>query len=345
MSLDMAQPKLMQREQRLQGESKPPPAESADVGQASAFVAKHMHYGSSRGSKGSSREHGGSSESDSRSCYRCGETGHIKMNCKHRNADCENCGKRGHLKAVCRQPAGRAERAYTVKEGADVRGVAFTAWQGSAGAQTGVWLVDSGSTQHITGDRSKFVSYTKLGQPEVIEGIGGEPLTAVEVGVVELQCMNPKRSGHRDVVRAKPVEGVWVFDEPPRYSMDGAKKAPAAAQKKAQAESVKEKREELVEIELEFDEAGEEAQAEKAKNGATGEPIAKTPANKATGKKRGTGAAATEAVEIDEIDLRGSNSENEKTPEKNDKRRYPERVRKPATWLEAAKGTGSAEKG
>ncbi|GAQ93117.1 hypothetical protein KFL_013080040 [Klebsormidium nitens] len=186
-------PKLMQREQRLQGESKPAPAESADGGQASAFVAKHRHFGSSGGSTGSSREHAGSS--DSRSCYGCGETGHIKLNCKFRNAECENCGKRGHTKAVCRQPARRAERAYAVKEGADVRGVAFTAWRGGAGAQTEVWLVDSGSTQHITGDRRKFVSYKKLAQPEVIDGIGGEPLTAVGVGMVELQCRTPKGVG------------------------------------------------------------------------------------------------------------------------------------------------------
>ena len=246
------------------------------------------------------------------------------------------------------------------------------------------------------------MSYRKLGQPEVIEGIGGEPLTAVGVGVVELQCRTPSGVGtvtlyevrHVPKARAnlfalrratdagarvtiegrvaqfelggvvcmeaeeknglweiatagaKPVEGVWVFDETPRYSMDGAKKAPAAAQKKAQAESVKEKREELVEIELEFDEAGVEPQAEKAKNGATGEPVgAKTPANKETGKKRATRAVATEALEIEEIDLRGSSSENEKTPEKTNTERYPERVRKPATWLEAAKGTSAKEKG
>jgi hypothetical protein len=53
---------------------------------------------------------------------------------------------------------------------------------------TGAWVVDSGSTQHITPDRRQFVSYNELAQPETIEGIGGEPLVAVGIGEVELEC-------------------------------------------------------------------------------------------------------------------------------------------------------------
>jgi acetyl-CoA carboxylase carboxyltransferase component len=53
------------------------------------------------------------------------------------------------------------------------------------------WLIDSGSTQHITRDRSKFTSYMKLGHPEMIEGIGGEPVAAVGIGIIELHCKTP----------------------------------------------------------------------------------------------------------------------------------------------------------
>ncbi|XP_045107748.1 uncharacterized protein LOC123502648 [Portunus trituberculatus] len=35
-------------------------------------------------------------------CYCCGEVGHIRPACKHKNETCEGCGKRGHLRLVCR---------------------------------------------------------------------------------------------------------------------------------------------------------------------------------------------------------------------------------------------------
>lgn len=122
--------------------------------------------------KGSSRE--SRSGADTRSCYGCGEIGHIRLNCRFHNAECENCGERGPTRARCRQPSGRSERAAYAKGSADI---AFIAWEDGGGAKTGVWLVGSGSKQHITGDRSMFTSYRKLGQEEMIEGIGGEPLT------------------------------------------------------------------------------------------------------------------------------------------------------------------------
>jgi hypothetical protein len=185
LSLDTVQPKLMQREQtiKLKAESKTAHAEVAEEGQAAAFMAKQRYWGSSGAGKGSSREL--RANSDTRSCYGCGETGHIKLNCRFRKADCENCGRRGHTRAVCRQPAERSERAAYAKGNA---GVAYTAWRSSAVGQPSVWLVDFGSTQHITADESRFTSYIKLKQTELIEGIGGEPLTAIGIGVVELHC-------------------------------------------------------------------------------------------------------------------------------------------------------------
>ena len=405
LSLDNVQPKLMQREQtlKLQAESKTLPAENAEESQGTAFVAKQRYLGSSR-------EHRGSS--DARSCFGCGETGHIKAHCRHRDAECENCGKRGHTRAVCRKPAERVERAAYAKAGA---GVAFTAWRGGAGALPGVWLVDSGSTQHVTGDRSQFTSYRKLGLAEVIEGIGGEPLTAVGVGTVELQCSTPNGAGSvtlkevRHVPEARAnlfalrratdagarivIEGrtalfemggavcmkaqerdglweiataagrtdsktgekgailetvreakkepararVWVFDETPRYPMNGTGKAPVA-QKAAQAESVKEKVTEVVEIDLDSDEDGEEPQAGKAKTGAA-EKSGRA-GNTKKNKEKAAAAEGVAKVTVEEIDIRGS-SESDESPEK---RRYPERARKPTSWLEAAKGPDKTKK-
>jgi hypothetical protein len=68
--------------------------------------------------------------------------------------------------------------------------VAFTAWQNET--QLEAWIVDSGSTQHITADRSQFTSYRKLVTSEKIKGIGRQPLRAVGVGEVQLECKTPE---------------------------------------------------------------------------------------------------------------------------------------------------------
>jgi hypothetical protein len=69
-------------------------------------------------------------------------------------------------------------------------------WPLRPGAKTqelAVWVVDSGSTQHITGDKSQFVSYRKLAKMELIVGIRGRMLTAVGVGEVQiLECKTIK---------------------------------------------------------------------------------------------------------------------------------------------------------
>jgi hypothetical protein len=117
LSLDTVQPKLMLQEQtlKLQAESKPAEMESAKDGQAAAFMAKRRYHGSSGAGKGSSTELRASSEL--RSCYECGEIGHIKLNCRFCNADYENCGKRGHTRAVSMQTASRWKRAGTIRKG------------------------------------------------------------------------------------------------------------------------------------------------------------------------------------------------------------------------------------
>jgi hypothetical protein len=58
--------------------------------------------------------------------------------------------------------------------------------------QSKAWIVDSGSTQHITADWSQFPSYRKLVTSEKIKGIGGQPMRAVGIGKVLLECKTPE---------------------------------------------------------------------------------------------------------------------------------------------------------
>jgi hypothetical protein len=190
----------MQREQKLKLQAEMGAAEeelevSKAQGVAAAYAVKMG--GSSKGQgrahlsrdelKNSSNEWGRSSElrgrsSVTRTCYGCGKAGHIKVECRFRNVECEICGKRGQTKAVCRAQDGAGKPRFA--------GVAFTAWRNET--QSEAWIVDSGSTQHIRADRSQFTSYRKLVTSEKIKGIGGQPLEAVGVGKVQLECKTPE---------------------------------------------------------------------------------------------------------------------------------------------------------
>jgi hypothetical protein len=150
-------------------------------------------------------------------------------------------------------------------------------------------------------------------------------------------CMEAKeKNGLWGIATAeeKLMAGVWIIDETPWYPKDGVKRVPA--QKEAQTESVKENQTEVIEIDLDSDEDGDERRGGKPRNEKMGEPKgAENPPNKektGMGARRVTRAAAAEGVGDKEVDLRGSN-ENEKTLERTGSRRYPERDRRPPGWL------------
>ena len=191
LTLDDIQPKLMQREQKLKLLDGVDESEERDM--TAAFVAQKENV----------TERNASRRTDTRTCYACGEKGHIKADCRKRNAECYNCGERGHISSVCRKPRGGAKSEGEKRTA--FAGVAYTAWRKEAHVRADVWLVDSGSTQHITSERSQFVSYKKLARAEKIEGLGGEALEAVGIGRVVLECETP--SG-RSVVTLNEVRHV-----------------------------------------------------------------------------------------------------------------------------------------
>jgi hypothetical protein len=177
LSLDEIQPKLMQREQKLKLQGGEDVNGEKDT--ATAYVAQREKSGERDFRRGT----------DTRTCYACGEMGHVKAVCRKRNVECYNCGERGHISSVCRKPRGGARGG--VEDRKEFVGVAFTAWRKEAQAPASVWLVDSGSTQHVTAERSQFASYERLARTEKIEGLGGEALTAVGIGRVVLECETP----------------------------------------------------------------------------------------------------------------------------------------------------------
>ncbi|GAQ93345.1 hypothetical protein KFL_014600010 [Klebsormidium nitens] len=99
------------------------------------------------------------------------------------NAECPKCSDRGHTNVVCRHlqrgASGRAKDRGFVE---DVNGAAFVVWGDDVDVRKGVWIVDSGSTQHVTDNPSQFTSSNQLVRDEKIVGICGKSSVAIGIG-------------------------------------------------------------------------------------------------------------------------------------------------------------------
>jgi hypothetical protein len=122
------------------------------------------------------------------SCYRCGGA-HKLTECKvSKEIECRSCGKIGHMQAVCWKKHGKPTGAKFEgkgKPGGGEKGVAFTAHKET---RDGAWILDSGCTQHLTGDKGMFKTLEAVGSRKEIE-FGNQQ--SLGVGEVELRCVTP----------------------------------------------------------------------------------------------------------------------------------------------------------
>lgn len=198
--------KLLLEEKRLKLEK-----EVAESEVRALNARKHVQ-GQSR-EKGNGKKYGGnlrtrdsgSHVSDSRldlKCYNCGTWGHISKQCKSSRVDnsvkCYSCGKLGHTSSNCRErKAYEASRMATVKKDEEnkdedkgdqnkFRGCIAGRALFSKSDQT-LWVLDSGSSDHMTPLRSAFVTFKELngsvglGKGEVaVKGIGSVHITMTD---------------------------------------------------------------------------------------------------------------------------------------------------------------------
>jgi len=144
---------------------------------AVAYAARKR--GSGKGKKASMR------------CHKCGELEHFERE-RHKGSQgsegsgksrskkgCLTCGSPDHMKRDCPKK-GKSKSS---------QGVAFTV---AEEADLGQWFLDSGASQHMTGDKSLFKTLEPLkdGEREIKFGNKGV-FKATRVGTVELRCLTP----------------------------------------------------------------------------------------------------------------------------------------------------------
>jgi hypothetical protein len=104
-------------------------------------------------------------------CRGCGKLGHLQKDCRLKSVKCHGCHEFGHVKKDCpRKSGGQA--------------VAMVAAQGVSG-----WLMDSGASQHMCGDRELFHEFKELSEPVDVVIADGQSLKGVGAGTVMLPSL------------------------------------------------------------------------------------------------------------------------------------------------------------
>jgi transposase InsO family protein len=115
-------------------------------------------------------------------CFKCLQPGHMVAQCKNAPAPqakkCKKCGRWGHTAERCARLSGKASTSQQV---------AFTV--GDIGTKLD-WILDSGCSNHITPDSSKFITYEKLNTPVAFTFANGQKANAVARGDIQLQVGN-----------------------------------------------------------------------------------------------------------------------------------------------------------
>ncbi|GMF18160.1 unnamed protein product [Phytophthora fragariaefolia] len=120
------------------------------------------------------------------------------------NGKCFYCMKTGHKETECRKKKADEERGQVARETSDY---AFTATSAMGKTE---WLVDSGTSSHMTSVRDKFVSMKELKTPVRITIADGRKIDAVAMGTVGLKLMDGTSVTLSDVLYIPEVEGSLI---------------------------------------------------------------------------------------------------------------------------------------
>ena len=210
LNLETILPILIVHEQRLEGVEG---SKSKEVDKAVAFIASGSKRGFSGGKRGAG--HASRERRSDLKCHNCGKQGHVMRECRS-PVRCNKCLKTGHMAAECRGvqtclKCGKPGHvAKDCREGGQPRGGLAYAANTSTG-NGGEWLLDSGSNQHLTGNKNFFKTFRSLSKVAGRITFGnGEVMHAEGEGSVELLCKTPDGEKRVTLTEVKYVPGMPV---------------------------------------------------------------------------------------------------------------------------------------
>ena len=168
----------------------PQKSDSGSFGQGFGNKGSPGGQGSQQKGQGFSQKSNQDKAGSNSGCFYCGKPGHMKKDCRKRLADLQGRQKGGE------NPSGPS--------------VAFSAFEHE---QRGIWVVDSGSTQHLTGNLEGMMEVRPLLPPEEIRVTGESTVKATHIGRVKLDCKvgNNSSTVFLENVRYVPGVGVNLF--------------------------------------------------------------------------------------------------------------------------------------
>lgn len=120
-----------------------------------------------------------------------------------RRGNCYRCGSSSHWKAECPE----RPKSYDRKER---DGDAFCGYALVTKTERDAWYLDSGATEHMTGRRDWFKTYTELTQHLPVRIGNGEVIMAVGVGDIDVRAFNGKRWIERRMMSVWHVPKIFV---------------------------------------------------------------------------------------------------------------------------------------
>jgi hypothetical protein len=133
--------------------------------------------GKSRGNFGKGGDRGNNQGGEVKTCHYCKMPGHIEKFCRNKGKpQCYNCKRFGHIEKFCRLRNG--EQANYTEEKKNDGGKkrndesTFYACQAAVEKNEDVWFVDSGCSNHMTGDESIFCELDTTATTQITMGNG-----------------------------------------------------------------------------------------------------------------------------------------------------------------------------
>ena len=120
-----------------------------------------------------------------RKCFKCKSTDHIAKDCNKPMLPCQFCGKRNHPSFRCFKKNEAQQLAVAATEQEAYVFMIMNEDNSRPGTTTDQWIVDTGATHSMTGNRNMFVTLEDAPKC-VVRGVVKIPLISTQRGTVEL---------------------------------------------------------------------------------------------------------------------------------------------------------------